>query len=208
MQAPVTQTLPGNNGGYAHYTRADLVVTGSVGSGTLTTLPSMTVTFSGDCITTSSTTQSLNTGSVIASNTCSETTPSVDVSLPKALSPALSTNGATTGSTPFTLGVNCPAGVNVNVTLTDPANPANRTTTLSLAQGSSASGVGLQIVNGTTVVAYGPDSATAGNMNQWSAGIAPGGQMQIPLTARYVRTTGPLIPGAVKGTTTFTMSYQ
>ncbi|MFM0673642.1 fimbrial protein [Paraburkholderia sediminicola] len=208
VQAPVTQTLPPNNGGYAHYTRADLIVTGPVGSGTLTTLPSMTVKISGGCLTTSSTTQYLNTGSVIASNTCSVTIASVDVPLPKALSPDLSTNGATTGSTPFALGVDCPAGVNVNVTLTDAANPSNRSTTLSLAQGSSASGVGLQILTGSTVVAYGPDSAMAGTMNQWSAGTASGGRMQIPLTARYVRTTGTLIPGSVKGTATFTMSYQ
>jgi type 1 fimbria pilin len=208
VQAPVTQTLPVSNGGFAHYTRADLVVTGPVGSGTLVVLPSMTVTFSGSCITTSSTTQYLNAGSVITGSTCSVTTPSVDVSLPKALSPNLSTNGATTGGASFSLGVDCQAGVAVNVTLTDASNPSNRSTTLSLAPGSSASGVGLQILKGTTVIAYGPDSATAGNMNQWSVGTASGGLMQIPLTARYVRTTGTLIPGAVKGTATFTMSYQ
>jgi type 1 fimbria pilin len=208
VQVPVTQSLPPNNGEFAHYTRADLVVTGPVGSGTLTALPSMTVTISGDCLTTSSTTQYLNAGSVIVSSTCSVTTPSVDVSLPKAFSPDLSADGATTGAAPFTLGVNCAAGVTVNVTLTDASDPSNRSTTLSLAPGSSASGVGLQILNGATVIAYGPDSATAGNVNQWSAGTAPGGPMQIPLTARYVRTTGRLVPGSVKGTATFTMSYQ
>ena len=208
VQAPVTQTLSANNGGFAHYTRADLVVTGPVGNGTVTTLPSMTVTFSGDCLTTASTTQYLNAGSVIASRTCSVGTSSVDVSLPKAFSSDLSANGATTGATSFALGVSCAAGVKVNLTVTDASNPSNRSTTLSLAAGSSASGVGLQMLNGTTLIAYGPDSAVAGNTNQWSAGTAAGGDMQIPLSARYVRTTGTLVPGSVKGLATFTMSYQ
>ncbi|WP_152038137.1 fimbrial protein [Paraburkholderia hospita] len=208
VQAPAIQTLSANNGGFAHYTRADLVVTGPVSAGTITTLPSMTVTFTGDCITTASTTQYLTVGSVITGRTCSVTTSSADVTLPKAFSSSLAVNGATTGEMPFALRVDCPAGVKVNVTLTDATNPSNRSTTLSLAQGSSASGVGLQILNGSTLVAYGPDSATAGNVNQWSAGTATGGLMQIPLSTRYVRTTGTLIPGSVKGLATFTMSYQ
>jgi type 1 fimbria pilin len=208
VQAPATQTLSATNGAYAHYTRADLVVTGPVGSGTLTDLPSMTVTFSGSCLSTTTTTQYLTAGSSISSNTCSVTTPTLDFALPKALSKNLTTAGSTTGDTTLPLGLNCAAGVKINVTITDSTTPSNRSTTLSLAAGSSASGVGLQILNGSTPVSFGPDSSAAGTPNQWSAGTATGGPVQIALTARYVRTSGSLVPGSVKGTATFTMSYQ
>lgn len=151
---------------------------------------------------------SLSVTAVVAALTCSVTTPDVTVTLPKAFVTNLPAIGATTGATAFTLNVNCPRGVNVNVTFTDASNVSNRSTILGLAAGSSASGVGLQILGGSTPIAFGPDSPSAGNINQWSAGVAAGGQMQIPLTAQYVRTPGTLVPGSVKGTITFTMSYQ
>ncbi|WP_407670718.1 fimbrial protein [Paraburkholderia franconis] len=208
IQVPVSQTFPAPSGSTGHYTRADLVVTGPVSTGSITTLPSMTVKFSGSCITTVTATQSLTPGTAITSNTCSVTTPALAFALPKGLSNKLTTAGSTTGDTTVPLGLNCAAGVKVAVTITDATNPQNVTTTLSLAAGSSASGVGLQILNGSTPVAFGPDSAVAGNTNQWSAGTAAGGAMQIPLTARYVRTSGTLVPGNVVGKGTFTMSYQ
>ncbi|MGQ7933293.1 fimbrial protein [Paraburkholderia sp. D1E] len=203
---PATSSSP-----QAFYTRADLVVTGPIGSGTLTDLPSMTVLFSADCVTQGANApqvQALNPGAAITARSCSVTTPAVDVTLPKAFAKDLSTAGATTGATAFNLGVNCPQGANVKVTLTDASDASNQSTTLGLAPGSSAAGIGLQIVNGSTPIAYGPDSATAGNTNQWSAGTAPSGPMNIPLTVQYVRTSGTLIPGTAKGTATFTMSYQ
>ncbi|WP_250453527.1 fimbrial protein [Caballeronia sp. ATUFL_M2_KS44] len=208
VQVPISQTLVSPTGSTAHYTRADIVVTGPVGAGSLTTLPSMTVTFTGSCITTVTTTQYLTTGSAITSNTCSVTTPAIVFNLPKGLSKNLPTVGTTTGDTTLPIGLNCAAGVKVAVTITDATTPLNRTTALSLAQGSSASRVGIQILNGSTPVAFGPDSAVAGNTNQWSAGTASGGVMQIPITARYVRTSATLVPGSVAARATFTMSYQ
>lgn len=144
----------------------------------------------------------------VTTRTCSVTTTSVDVPLPQAYAGKLSTTGSTAGATPFNLGINCSQGTNVMVTLTDASDVSNRSNTLGLAPGSSAAGVGLQILKGSTPISYGPDSAAAGNTNQWSAGTAAGGPMTIPLTAQYVRTPGTLTPGTVKGTATFTMSYQ
>ncbi|KAK44798.1 adhesin 20K [Caballeronia jiangsuensis] len=208
VSVPVSQTLTQPNGTTAHYTRADLVVTGPVGSGAIATWPSMTVRFTGSCIATVTATQYLTGSVAMTSNTCSVTTPSLDFALPKALTKDLVAPGATTGDTTESLGLNCAAGVKVAVTLSDAVSPQNRSTTLSLAPESSASGIGLQILHGTTQVAFGPDSAVANNTNQWTAGTASGGAMQVPLTARYVRTTDTLTPGSVKGKATFTMSYQ
>lgn len=106
VQVPISQTLVSPTGSTAHYTRADLVVTGPVGAGSLTTLPSMNVTFTGSCITTATTTQYLTTGSAIASNTCSVTTPALVFNLPKGLSKNLSTVGATTGDITLPIGLN------------------------------------------------------------------------------------------------------
>ncbi|MDR5762653.1 fimbrial protein [Caballeronia sp. LZ035] len=196
------------DGGTAHYTRADLVVTGPVGGGTTSNLPSMFIKFTGSCIETVTATQTLTGSTSVTGNGCSLTTPTLAFTLPRAFSKNLPSIGATTGDTTLSLGLNCPAGVKVGITVTDAVNPANRSSSLSLAPGSSAAGVGVQIVNGATLVSFGPDSAVAGTVNQWIAGTSAGGAMQVPLTARYVRTSSKLVPGSVNGKATFTMSYQ
>jgi type 1 fimbria pilin len=142
----------------------------------------------------------------LATASCSVATPSVAVTLPTVFPGNLATGSA--WNTLFNLSVSCPSGINVNVTLADASDPSNRSTTLGLASGSSATGVGLRILRGSIPVAFGPDSAVAGNTNQWLAGTATGGVMNIPLTVQYVRTSGEWTPGTVKGLATFTMSYQ
>jgi type 1 fimbria pilin len=67
---------------------------------------------------------------------------------------------------------------------------------------------GLQLLNGSTPIAYVPDSASAGNQNQWFAGTASGSSMTIPLTVQHVRTDDALTPGTVRGLATFTMAYE
>ncbi|MDR5833240.1 fimbrial protein [Caballeronia sp. LZ034LL] len=144
----------------------------------------------------------------ITARGCSITTPSVGVTLPSVSPSSLSGSGAVAGNTSFALGLNCSAGTRVNLTLTDATTPSNTSNVLTLGSGSTASGVGMQILNGTTPIAYGPDSSAAGNNNQWSAGTANGGPMTIPLNVRYIRTANPITPGKVAGLATFTMSYQ
>jgi type 1 fimbria pilin len=212
VSVPSTEVLSAGSSGTGQptfYTRADLVVTGPVGNGTLTQLPNMSLSYVGDCINDPSYETphglAITTGTTIAGRTCSVTTTSVDVPLPTAFPGNLNTGS--TGATPFNLGVDCTQGVTVKVTLTDASDVSNTSTILSLAPGSTATGVGLQILSGSTAVAYGPDSAVAGNVNQWTVGTSAGGPMTIPLTAQYVR-TGTVTPGTVKGTATFTMSYQ
>jgi type 1 fimbria pilin len=80
---------------------------------------------------------------------------------------------------------------------------------LSLASGSTATGVGIELRRANDVkISYGPDSATLGTTNQWLVGAAPNGNLKIPLSARYVRTAGALAAGSVNGLATFTMSYN
>lgn len=186
--------------------QVDLVATGPIGSGNTLSYgvaPWMTVTSSdGQGLTLAN----LNVTAAISHRSCSVTTSSVTVNLPTAFVGNLNTGS--TGATPFNLGLNCAAGTKVNVTLTDASDISNTSTILSAAPGSTSGGIGLQILSGSTPVAYGPDSATVGNTNQWLAGTATGGPTNIPLTVQYVRTSGELSAGAIKGLATFTMSYQ
>ncbi len=142
---------------------------------------------------------------------CTVTTPSPNVPLGTIRANALTGIGSTTGETPFPITLNCPsAGSRVSITLTDNANPANTSTTLSLESGSTASGVALQVLNANTgtPVAFGPDSSAPGNTNQWLAGTSSGGPMTIPLTVRYLQTAKAVKAGTVNAVATFTMSYQ
>ncbi|MCX4171800.1 MULTISPECIES: fimbrial protein [Paraburkholderia] len=149
---------------------------------------------------------SVNNTSIVAT-TCTVTTPSVSVTLPTVNASALSPVGTTVGNTNLSIGLSCQAGANVYVTLTDATTPGNTTSNLTLASGSTATGVALRVLNsGGTAVSYGPDSAVAGNRNQWLVG-ASSSTTRIPLTAQYI-STGTVGPGTVKGLATFTMSYQ
>jgi type 1 fimbria pilin len=151
-------------------------------------------------------TLSVNNTSIVAT-TCTVTTPSVSVALPTVNASALSPVGTTVGNTNLSIGLSCQAGANVYVTLTDATAPGNTTSNLTLASGSTATGVALRLLNSSgTVVSYGPDSAVAGNPNQWLVG-ASASTTRIPLTAQYI-STGTVGPGTVKGLATFTMSYQ
>ena len=55
-------------------------------------------------------------------------------------------------------------------------------------------------------VAYGPDSAAGGAVNQWFVGTSDS-LTEVPLTAQYI-STDTVTPGVLKGIATFTMSYQ
>ncbi|AZC32230.1 Fimbrial protein [Pseudomonas chlororaphis subsp. piscium] len=138
--------------------------------------------------------------------TCRIDTASIPVNLRSASASQLKGVGTTAGDTPFSIGLTCPENIRLYATLTDGSAPGNTSNQLSLAPGSTASGVQLRILQGNRPLAFGPDSSTAGNTNQWEVGLSSG-SVQIPLTAQYIA-TGEISPGTVKGVATFTMSYQ
>ncbi|WP_426394875.1 fimbrial protein [Ralstonia sp. R-29] len=147
--------------------------------------------------------------------TCTVSTPSVQVPMGAISTRTFTGLGSSSGAQAFNIGLQCSGGdpntsTNAYVTLTDATNPTNTSQVLSLTPTSQASGVGVQILNGTTVLGYGPDSAAPGNTNQWYAGnIAVGtSRFTIPLSARYVQTGATVTPGTANAQATFTMSYQ
>ncbi len=193
---------------------ASLIMTSAIapGASSLTSVPAVTIGFGTSDQGGYWSQNPLYTGSatgVLVHSTCSVNSSAVAVNLPQVNTGAFSSGvGAVAGAQAFSLSLTCSSGATVLITLTDAANSANRSTTLQLASGSSAQGVGVQLLNsGGTPAAYGADSATPGNTNQWTVGASPNGSLQIPMTARYVR-TGAVSAGSVKALATFTMSYQ
>lgn len=145
--------------------------------------------------------------------TCRVTTPAITVPLGNMPASTFNGVGTVSPSKPFNIVLQCSGGdtgtvTNVHTTLTDHNNPGNVSDTLSLAPDATASGLGIQVLNGSTVIKYGPDSSAAGNTNQWKAGTTGNGTFTIPLTARYIQTAPKITPGTADGLATFTMSYQ
>ncbi|HEV7776290.1 MAG TPA: fimbrial protein [Luteibacter sp.] len=119
--------------------------------------------------------------------------------------------GGKVGGREIDLRLRCDPDVRVHATMTDATSPANRTSTLSLADGSTAMGVGFEILrNGNVPVFFGPDSSVIGAENQFHVADIPasGGEVVLPLTVRYVQTEPVLIPGELYARATITFSYQ
>ncbi|AOE88138.1 fimbrial protein [Pseudomonas sp. TCU-HL1] len=148
--------------------------------------------------------------------TCNATQKTLNVSLGKINASVFSGVNSTSPEKSFAITLECSGGVvgattSLYMTMTDQTTPANRTDQLSLAPSSSASGVAIQVLNGSNLIKYGPDSSEFGNENQWPV---PNGQgignqtLTIPLTARFIQTQPTIVPGLAKGHATFTLSYK
>jgi type 1 fimbria pilin len=145
--------------------------------------------------------------------TCAVTTPAITVPLGNVAQSSFTDVGSTSPAQSFNIGLNCSGGAagvtaSVYTTLTDQNNPGNVSDKLSLTSSSTAKGIGIQVLNGTTVIKYGSDSKVIGNQNQWVAGQTGNGSFNIPLTARYVQTATTVTAGSANGIATFTMGYQ
>lgn len=194
--------------------QAELVVTGAVGSGTLTTLPTVGVTFLAvglGCGLLSLSSVSLPVTAALGTVTtisCLVTTPAITVNLPPVSAQSLNAAGKTGGATRFNIPLSCGnSGANVYVTLTDLTNPANTTALLTPKPTSTAGNVRVQILRSDgTAVSYGPESAAAGTTNQWLVGPSST-TTGIPLAAQYYA-TGAATAGTVQAGAVFTLSYQ
>lgn len=144
----------------------------------------------------------------ISVRTCSLQSASIsNINLPKISSNTLSNIGSRAGSTPFNLTVNCPSLTNLNITFTDNNNRKNFDTVLTPALSSTAQGVGIQLQYNGKIIQFGKDSAEPGITGQIVLNPNLIGTQTFPFTASYIR-TGPLKPGSLTSTATFTLSYQ
>lgn len=146
--------------------------------------------------------------------TCTPQAPE-PVRMAQTVAPKLTSIGSTGAPRSFLISLLCKGGIpgsltSAYVTLTDVANPGNIGNALTLSKTSVAKGVGVQIRKGEQILGFSPDSNAAGNRNQWFAGAVAYGQarLDIPLTARYVKTEENVTIGSANAAATFTISYQ
>jgi type 1 fimbria pilin len=150
----------------------------------------------------------------VTPQTCSVLTPSVTVPLtrPEGLPKTVFTGvGSSSQAVSFSLKVDCTGvAAKVAATFTDSRDPTNTGNTLPLTAGSTATGVGVQILRNNTPVNFGPDSSAAGNTNQIQLFVADGTSniTTIQLGARYIQTAAAVTPGIANSIATFTFSYQ
>jgi type 1 fimbria pilin len=144
----------------------------------------------------------------VTGRTCSIANKDMIFSLPAVREKDMPSVGATAGSLTRNIELNCPAGTNLYMVMTDQTMPANRSSVLTLTGDSQASGFGFEVLHKGKPVSFGPDSESAGTENQFLVGSNLSGPVSIPLTARYIRTSLTSRAGSAKGFATFTMSYQ
>jgi type 1 fimbria pilin len=135
--------------------------------------------------------------------TCTVTTTNIAVTLPSVRNTSLSSVGAVSGATAFTISMTCPSGAaGRNLAMQfDTGRPQAGTTGViapSTASG-SAQNVGVQLVNQSfTPVTFATPALV---------GTTPNGVYNLTYYARYYVTATPVVAGNVSATATFTVSY-
>ncbi|MGJ7604411.1 fimbrial protein [Variovorax sp. LT1R20] len=114
--------------------------------------------------------------------------------------------GTTTGDRKFNIKLNCKAGQNAQNTvylrMDATQDPSNEQGVLKITQAGSttATGVGIQVVDDKTVpVKFGEEALVGPSMD---------GSYVLPYTARYFQTGDKVTPGRANGTATFTLDYK
>ncbi|CAB3785054.1 hypothetical protein LMG28138_01943 [Pararobbsia alpina] len=144
----------------------------------------------------------------VRAQTCRVRTSAVEFQLPRIAPRDLPAVGSVAGATKQTIEISCGSVLDVYMVISDVTNPGNRTSTLTLSPGSTASGVGIEVLYLGKRVSFGPDSSVVGTQNEVLVKSNLKGTGSIWLTAQYVRTASNLREGSVKALATFTLSYR
>ena len=111
--------------------------------------------------------------------------------------------GSTTAAIPFTIELrNCPAGMRRIAYQVDPATavvPGTGNSVVALSAGSMATGVGVQLLDGTGAPLAVASQQTVGDS---------GGSYSIALRARYYKTAATVTGGSANSAMTFTITYN
>jgi type 1 fimbria pilin len=182
--------------------KVEVIKTGTLGSGSLpsgTTLAKMTFT---DTDNNAHTLLTLNLagGSSVAPSTCTLSNTSINVPLGNISNTKFSKVGSTAGDKSFDIGLKCDKNAKISVSL---AGTQNKETTeksvLALTTGSSAMGIGVQLL-------YGGNPLTLNSTLALKTSAA-GGAETLPFTARYYQTQSSVTAGTGNTTATLTFTY-
>ncbi|HEL3816782.1 TPA: hypothetical protein UMY79_003699 [Stenotrophomonas maltophilia] len=122
------------------------------------------------------------------------------VSLPDVEAADLAAADSHAHETGFNVRMTCSsAGIPLSFTLTDANQSSNTGTRLVPIAGSTAKGVSIELLRGGTPVEL---------RKTWSHGTSSAGAQDVPLQARYARSSGALQPGSISGQAILTLDYR
>ncbi|BDU14962.1 fimbrial protein [Lysobacter auxotrophicus] len=145
----------------------------------------------------------LNGGATVAVTGCKVNTDSqnMTVTLPRIGTAALPAVNSTAGRTRFNINLNCQAGTTARITFATTSAYSSANGVINPTTGTGmASNVGIQLLNAAA------SAPVPFNVAQ-SMGATPNGAWTLPFHVQYYR-TGAITAGNVRGTLTFTMTYQ
>ncbi len=135
---------------------------------------------------------------------CSVVNSNIQVNMSQTKNTDFSGVGSTSGATDFSIGLDCDASTNINMTInagsSGAADATNGVLNLDNAGTDTASGVGVQVLYNSVPVALGSQMSIATTSTE--------GAFNIPMTAQYIQTEASLTPGKADANATFTMTYQ
>lgn len=122
------------------------------------------------------------------------------VSLPDVEAADLAAADSHAHETGFNVRMTCSsAGIPLSFTITDANQASNTGTWLVPTAGSTAKGVSIELLRGGTPVEL---------RKTWSHGTSSAGAQDVPLQARYARSSGALQPGSISGQAILTLDYR
>ncbi|HGV9339744.1 fimbrial protein [Enterobacter hormaechei] len=143
----------------------------------------------------------LNGNNTITSESCTVTTPTVNVPMDDHEKSEFSGVGSTTDWVNFDIGLTCDVGARINVRIDAAADPSASSQGVMQLDSGGASGVGIQLH-------YRPDDATVQYGQERFYWQSVYGDEIVQLKARYYQTAQTITPGPANATATFTLTYK
>ena len=141
----------------------------------------------------------LGTTITFTTPSCTLVTDPINVTLPAVTTSAFTGVGSISGTTPFQIQLNCPAGTAVTKITMHAALPDSHPGVIKPAGAGYAAGVGVRVLNGNSnPMVFGTQTVVT----------PPNATTSIPYFAQYFQTAPAVTGGAVKATVTFDIFYQ
>lgn len=130
---------------------------------------------------------------------CAVVTTPINVVLPSVSTTALASANATTGTTPFSIDLNCPGGTTSKFSIRLKSNKKDSYPG-TIKNAGTAKGVDVQLID--------QDFNPVTFLKKIAVSTTPAGKLSLPYYARYYRTPAAISAGTVAASATFTLIYK
>lgn len=146
----------------------------------------------------------------VITQTCSLSNADTLVQLPKVARSAFKGVGSSAGNTPFTLDFQCDASADARFSISDVANLSNASDALGLQAGSTASGLGVRLLNDGNPVHLAPNQVFDAGGSDYPLRNLDDSERTISLSfaAEYLQTQDAVTAGTVQAQAVVTIAYN